>query len=118
MTVCPGSAAVGDTVVITVRGTCGGNLANTSLVFLNASGYIGSGGGGAGIPIRSTSGGFCDLSHSCDRRRGRSHRRGNQAIPVTPGTTYQFATYPVGMRGHPIHGPIALNAVHVNRGRR
>jgi hypothetical protein len=96
LTVSPGSAAVGDTVTITSRTTCGaGASSQAALVFLGPLAYLGSGGGGDGVTTTPAGTGF-----SASYRIPSSYAGGEQTgasgltLPVAPGSGYEFATYP------------------------
>ena len=62
-------------------------------MFLGPKAYIGSSGGGVGIPFTMAGAGF-----TATFRIPSSYQEGGQPdlpqVPVTPGTGYSFGTYP------------------------
>ena len=119
ITVCPGRAAVGAVVRITLQGCNTPSRAPVALVFLGPSSWIGSGGGGGPVPFKMVGGGRFTASFTIPATYvgGETGAIPNPTLPVRPGDHYSFATYPVGICDVPftvtggIHNLVITSAV-------
>jgi hypothetical protein len=99
ITVCPGRAAVGAAVHITLQGCNTPSRAPAALVFLGPSSWVGSGGGGNPVPFRMVGSDRFTASFTIPATYvgGETGAAPNPALPVRPGDHYAFATYPAGI---------------------
>jgi hypothetical protein len=99
ITVCPGRAAVGAVVHITLQGCNTPSRAPAALVFLGPSSWVGSGGGGNPVPFRMVGSDRFTASFTIPATYvgGETGAAPNPALPVRPGDHYAFATYPAGI---------------------
>ena len=94
ITVCPGRAAVGAVVHITLQGCDTPTQAVSVLVFLGPSSFIGSGGGGNDVPFKPVGGDRATATFRIPATYvgGETGASPNSALPVRPGEHYAFAT--------------------------
>ena len=99
ITVCPGRAAVGAVVQITLQGCNTPPRAPAALVFLGPSSWIGSGGGGNPVPFKMVGGDRFTATFTIPATYvgGETGALPNPTLPVRPGDHYAFATYPAGI---------------------
>jgi hypothetical protein len=99
ITVCPGHAAVGAVVHVTLQGCDTPSQAASTLVFLGPSSFIGSGGGGNDVPFKPVGGDRATATFRIPAIYvgGETGASPNPALPVRPGEHYEFATYPAGI---------------------
>lgn len=99
ITVCPGRAAVGDVVHITLQGCDGPGRAPAALVFLGPSSWVGSGGAGNPVPFKPAGGDRYTATYTIPAAYtgGVTGASPNPTLPVRPGDHYAFATYPAAM---------------------
>jgi hypothetical protein len=104
ITVCPGRAAVGAVVHITLQGCNTPSRAPAALVFLGPSSWVGSGGGGNPVPFRMVGGDRFTASFTIPPTYvgGTTGASPNRTLPVRPGVHYAFATYPAGICDVPL----------------
>jgi len=99
ITVCPGRAADGAVVHITLQGCNTPPRAPAALVFLGPSSWIGSGGGGNPVPFKMVGGDRFTATFTIPATyvAGETGAFPNPTLPVRPGDHYAFATYPAGI---------------------
>ena len=97
ITVCPGRAAVGAAVRITLQGCDTPSRAPSALVFLGPSSWIGSGGAGDPVPFKMVGGDRFTASFTIPATYVGAATGPNPTLPVRPGDHYAFATYPAGI---------------------
>jgi hypothetical protein len=104
ITVCPGRAAVGAMVHVTLRGCNTPSRAPAALVFLGPSSWVGSGGGGNPVPFRMVGSDRFTASFTVPATYvgGETGASPNPTLPVRPGDHYAFATYPAGICDVPL----------------
>jgi hypothetical protein len=104
ITVCPGHAAVGAVVRITLQGCNTPSRAPAALVFLGPSSWVGSGGGGNPVPFRMAGGDRFTATFTIPATYvgGENGASPNPTLPVRPGDHYAFATYPAGICDVPL----------------
>ena len=99
ITVCPGRAAAGAVVHITLQGCNTPAQAPPTLVFLGPSSWIGSGGAGNPVPFKMAGGDRFTATFTIPATYlgGETGAFPNPTLPVRPGDHYAFATYPTGI---------------------
>jgi hypothetical protein len=99
ITVCPGRAAAGAVVHITLQGCNTPSRAPAALVFLGPSSWIGSGGAGNPVPFKMAGGDRFTATFTIPATYvgGETGASPNPTLPVRPGDHYAFATYPAGI---------------------
>lgn len=99
ITVCPGRAAVGAVVHITMQGCDTPSRAAAGLVFLGPSSFIGSSGGGDAVAFKPADGDRATAAFTipASYAGGGTGASPSPALPVRPGEHYAFATYPAGI---------------------
>jgi hypothetical protein len=104
ITVCPGRAAVGAVVHITLQGCNTQSRAPAALVFLGPASWVGSGGGGNPVPFRMVGGDRFTASFTIPATYvgGTTGASPNPTLPVRPGDHDAFATYPAGICDVPL----------------
>jgi hypothetical protein len=104
ITVCPGRAAVGAMVHVTLRGCNTPSRAPAALVYLGPSSWVGSGGGGNPVPFRMVGSDRFTASFTVPATYvgGETGASPNPTLPVRPGDHYAFATYPAGICDVPL----------------
>ena len=98
--VCPGAGTVGSVIKVSANTDCGAkrgidppHALGLRLVFLGPKAYVGSGGGGVGVPYKLQGRGFRATFRIPSTYTVASNEKIHQ-VPVTPGHGYEFATYP------------------------
>jgi hypothetical protein len=104
ITVCPGRAAAGAVVRVTLQGCNTPSRAPAALVFLGPSSWVGSGGGGNPVPFRMAGGDRFTATFTIPATYvgGENGASPNPTLPVRPGDHYAFATYPAGICDVPL----------------
>ena len=99
ITVCPDRAPVGGVVHITLQGCDVPPVAAAALEFLGPSSFIGSSGGGAGVPFKTAGGDRATATFTIPAAYigGATGVSPNPTLPVRPGGHYAFATYPAAI---------------------
>ena len=114
ITVCPGRAAAGAVVHITLQGCNIPSRPPAALVFLGPSSWIGSGGAGNPVPFKTAGGDRYTATFTIPATYvgGETGASPNPTLPVRPGDHYAFATYPAGICDVPFtvtSGPAQVN---------
>jgi hypothetical protein len=94
--VCPARAPVGAVVHITLQGCDAPPRVAVSLEFLGPTSFIGSSGGGDGVPWKDIGGDRATATFKIPRSYlgGELGTSPNPTLAVRPGDHYSFATYP------------------------
>jgi hypothetical protein len=83
-------------VTITSSTDCGAIDDDPGLVFLGPKAYIGSSGGGNSVPYTVAGSGFTATYSIPSTYTESGDSAEPVAAPVTPGSGYEFSTYPAG----------------------